>query len=268
MAGFPDYQRPPVVEVAIGVQFAPLSAFNAAHVGLFWNCIRKDFGRVEDQVALPHLVEQDQEPQQEFQLRMQTGPALPRTWLVNSDGNRIVQIQRDRFLHNWRKMSDKDDYPRFDAVEEDFLRYWEVFKDFLKQEKIGSPQIDQYEVTYVNYVTKDNGWKKMDDLFKIFTLLQWKTRSGFLREPESFHWSATFPLPDKKGRLYVDMAPVFVKPENERVLRLVLNARGKQKSDNSDSDMKEWFDVGHEQIVKGFADLVTEVTDSWWGKKP
>ena len=50
----PAFDRPPVTEVAIGVQFGTIQELRQPHFGLFWSRIRADYPQVQDQPPLPH----------------------------------------------------------------------------------------------------------------------------------------------------------------------------------------------------------------------
>jgi len=267
MNGLPNYARPPVIEVAVGVQFAPLTEFSVGHVGLYWATIRETFSRVEEQAPIAYFVEPPHgawEPPPRFQLMDK--PELPRAWFLDASGNRLIQVQRDRFLHNWRKVNPSDEYPRFPAVREDFLRYWEGFNAFLEENHL-RPQPDQCELTYVNHLKKDEGWSTITDLGKVFTTFVWQTRFGFLPGPESARWSLRFLLPDKQGRLHIDVVPVRVPPQNDVAIRFSLTARGRPQGEFNTDSMNDWFTMAREWIVRGFVDLVDKNTDALWEKK-
>ena len=46
-----------------------------------------------------------------------------------------------------------------------------------------------------------------------------------------------------------------------------MTARGKPGGTVDDESISQWLDMAHEWIVKGFADLVEEVTDKLWERK-
>ncbi|MFA5864492.1 MAG: TIGR04255 family protein [Phycisphaerae bacterium] len=268
MNGLPNYTKPPVVEVAIGLQFAPLDNFSAAHIGLYWALIRDTFNRVEDQSPIEHIVEPLVEPQEIKPLfRMFTKPEPPRVWFIDSAGNKIIQVQHDRFLHNWRKMTEQDEYPRFPAVKKEFFDHWNQFCSFLEEQKLSPPQVDQCELTYVNLIRKGAGWESMSDLNNLFTFAKWHTRSNFLPAPENVRWSARFLLPEQSGRLHIEMLPVRIQPKNELALQLSLTTRGKPLTNMDSGSIIQWFDLAREWIVKGFADIVDKKTDRLWEKK-
>ncbi len=71
----PKYHKPPVVEVAIGVQFEPLSEMRTAHFGAFWKRVEEDYPSVEDQAPLLEA------PQPEL---LET-PPLRRVWFSSAE---------------------------------------------------------------------------------------------------------------------------------------------------------------------------------------
>jgi len=268
MTGLPDYHyvKPPVIEVAIGVQFAPLMEFSVGHVGMYWATIRETFNRVEEQAPIAHILEPPHGPSEPVPAwQFMDKPELPRVWFLDATGCRIIQVQRDRFLHNWRKVNPSDEYPRFPSVREGFLRYWGGFNAFLAENNL-KPQPDQCELTYVNHIKKGDGWNTIAELEKVFPTFAWKTRSGFLPEPDSARWSLRFLLPESTGRLHVDVVPVRVPPQNDPVVRYSLTARGRPRGEFSTKGMNEWFAIAHEWIVRAFADLVDKNTDAIWEK--
>ena len=269
MDGFPDYKRPPVIEVAASVQFKPLKDLSAPHTGLYWNLIRNDFARIEEQAPIARLFEPPvgggsvAAPRVEFS----SAPDLPRTWFLNSKGDRLIQIQRDRFAYNWKRVDPEDEYPRYKNVKPSFVSHWEEFCDFLAREGIASPEVEQLELTYVNQMRTGDGWQSMKDLGHLFTDFDWKRRSGFLPEPETVGWSMHFLLPNNQGRLHANMSSVVLREDRSRAIHLTLLARGMPSGTLDQEAMARWFDLAHEWIVKGFADLVAEETDILWGKK-
>lgn len=267
MTLLPEYGRPPVVEVAIGVQFAPLAGLSVGHVGLYWATIYDSFPRVEEQTPIIHVVEPPHGPPETvIAFQLTDKPGLPRTWFLDASGNRVIQVQRDRFLHNWRKVKPSDEYPRFPSVRDSFLRRWADFQKFLAFHKL-EPQLDQCELTYVNHIKNGEGWRTITDLEKLFTTFSWQTRSSFLPNPDNVRWTLRFPLPENNGRLHVEVVPARVPPENDLVLRFSLTARGRPSGPVDSEAMAKWFSLAREWIVRGFSDLVDKETDALWEKK-
>lgn len=261
MSDMPNYRKPPVVEVAIGVQFAPITKLTVPYVGLFWDRIRETFVRAEEQGPLPHIVEP---PPPEPQFILMDKPELPRTWFLNEKGDRILQVQRDRLHYNWRKVQPEDQYPRYPIVKREFFDYWTCFCAFLKEQKFPAPVIDQCELVYVNHIPKEAGWSSVSELSDVFSFFRWVPREGFLPTPDALRWSMRFSLPEKAGWLNCDCVPARVVPEGPEVMRLSLTARGCPSGNINDETLEKWFDMAREWIVRGFVDLTAKQTDKLW----
>jgi hypothetical protein len=48
---------------------------------------------------------------------------LPRSWFRSADGHGLIQLQRDRFVYNWKRETPEDGpYPSYDVVVVEFER--------------------------------------------------------------------------------------------------------------------------------------------------
>src|SRR4051794_4820338 len=100
----PEYERPPIDEVVVGVQFEPLKDFHVAHLGRFWSKVRDRYPLTEDQPPLPAQIEHPEPKPAESRLTFATGIVpTPRSWFLDNSKNRLLQLQHDRFLRNWRR---------------------------------------------------------------------------------------------------------------------------------------------------------------------
>lgn len=263
-----DFSKPPVVETVLSVQFTPLSGFSIAHFGLYWQKIREEFKRVEVRPPVAHMKEDFSRgairgmPQ--FGLELVSEPEI-RCWFMDEPGNQILQVQKDRFIHNWQKITGDEIYPRYEAVRGTFDRQWRRFCDFLTEEKLGKPEVNQCEVTYVNHIEYDNGWKTFGELNKVIAPWSGSYSGSFLRAPEKVSLNATYVFPDNKGRLYVFLQPVLRTRDAKEVLQLNLIARGAPSSSET-GDLLQWLDLGREWIVKGFTDFTTKEMHKHWGR--
>jgi hypothetical protein len=41
-------------------------------------------------------------------------PPIPRLSFANEQGNEMIQVQNDRFIKNWRKEGDGEQYPHYE----------------------------------------------------------------------------------------------------------------------------------------------------------
>lgn len=93
----PDYKSPPLVEVALSVQFDELKRLDTAHFGLLWKMFRKHFPRTEHHEELDSLTENFERPlpaKPSIQLQTLNRPAAPRIWFLNAAGTELIQVQR------------------------------------------------------------------------------------------------------------------------------------------------------------------------------
>lgn len=259
----PEFDKPPVIEVVCGIMFKPLQAILAPYLGLLWDKFKTDYPRCQEVAPLAPIIEQFGEGAS-VQIEFSETPPLPRVWFVRGDETGIVQVQRDRFLHNWKKVQPGDEYPRYKTVIELFRERLDAFEAFLKEHSLGSLEPRQYELTYVNHIPKGEGFTGLREIGRILPDYDWRAGLRFLPEPESVNWRTAFALPDRTGRVHATIRSASRLTDSLPLLLLELTARGMPKDTTRDA-MWSWFETAHEWIVRGFADLTGEnVHKSVW----
>ncbi len=148
----PSYRKPPVIEVAMCVGFAPIPGlqFEAlAELRAMWS---REYPRTEE---YPFL----ETPEGPNAIRIEFGPPPRRLWFLSAQGDRVIQIQRDRLVANWRAIPGSDQpYPRYDQLREEFSRKWDDFQRFVPEYKVAPTVESQFaEVTYVNAIGAEAG---------------------------------------------------------------------------------------------------------------
>lgn len=263
----PDFANPPVNETVYSLQFAPLSKFSVPHFGLYWARIREEYGQINVMPPVPSLNEQF------ASTPLQGGPTFEivahpelRCWFFNSSGTRLVQVQRDRFSFNWRQVEGTEEYPRYPILKAAFVAQWQAFKQFLVDEKLGSPEVTQCEVTYVNHIIPGVGWTGYGELANVLAPWSGKHSDAFLPAPERVRIELNYQLPDRLGRLYVQALPVLRARDMTEILQVTLTARGAPRSP-SEQDVFAWIDLGREWVVKGFADFTATQVHRLWGRR-
>src|SRR5206468_7988683 len=107
----PDYENPPVTEVVCGMSFKPVQ-LQIPHIGLFWERCREEYPTCQEVAPLLPVIERfGEEDTSEAQVFNEV--PLPRVWFIHRQDTGIIQLQRDRFLHNWKKGKPTDAYPRY-----------------------------------------------------------------------------------------------------------------------------------------------------------
>lgn len=269
MPEFPDFElanfgSPPVVETVLSVQFEKLIALQAVHLGLFWRKMKDRFPKTEQRPALAPIIERFPEPVSRGHVQFEVLDA-ERVWLLNDAGIEMIQVQRDRFIKNWRKVGEEDQYPRYEPViKPAFERDLREFQEFLAEENLGVLKVNQCEVTYVNHIVSGEGWHDFGEIDRIFTF--WKgTPTPAPGRAEDFGVHVRFQIPDANenpiGRLHVEVQPALRAIDNRPMYVMNLTARGQYGAGI------EFFDIGRRWIVKSFEQLTTESMHQIWGKE-
>lgn len=251
--GYPNFENPPVVEVVCGVHFKTIKSILSPHFGLLWEKYKSDYPVCQEVAPLAPVIEQF-EDEKSITLGFQEIPPLPRIWFIHKNDYGIIQVQRDRFLHNWRKVGPKDEYPRYPTVIELFKNRLSQFESFLSDNDLGKLEPLQYEMTYINHIWEGEGWTNLSEIGRV--LPDYSFRSGterFLPEPERINLRTSFLLPNKAGRMHVTVRNGRRREGGKPMILMDLTVRG-----ISDKGMEHWFDTAREWIVCGFADLTGE----------
>jgi uncharacterized protein (TIGR04255 family) len=261
----PHFKNPPVIEVVCGVTFHELPGLLTPHIGRLWERYRSDYPKCQEMPPLAHVIELGPPEHQEIALPEML--PMTRVWLIHGQETGIIQLQRDRFLHNWKKVRPQDEYPEYSRVIEMFGQHLTTFESFLTEERLGEVQPVQYEMTYVNHIPFDKVWSNLSQIAMVLPDFSWRSESErFLPAPELVNWRTSFLLPDSAGRLHVSARIGRRAIDQEPVLVLDLTARGFPR-DATRSTMWQWFDLAHEWIVRGFTDITGErMRKSVWGQ--
>ncbi|WP_197501231.1 TIGR04255 family protein [Mycobacterium sp. 852002-51057_SCH5723018] len=153
----PSFRKPPVVEVAMSIGFAPMVGLNFAAMADLRSRWIDSYPGAEEQP----LLESPSTPQQSIKVEFGFGPPPRRLWLLSSGGDRVIQIQRDRLIANWRAVPGSGEpYPRYGPLRDEFLQRWSDFEKFIVEHGLTQSLQPQYaEVTYVNVIKTDDDGK-------------------------------------------------------------------------------------------------------------
>ena len=260
----PDFDNPPVSEVALSVGFDPLAGYANAHSGLFWQRVSNTFTTVQEKQPLTLQLDSSPGPVVEFS----SGAPPLRTWLVDRHESWLLQLQRDVFACNWRRWPAEQPYPRFEQVREQFETYFRSFVDFAKEQSLGDAVPTLCDVTYVNHVQVGDNPRTLGAIQEGFSPCAWPGM-GFLPAPDQAGFTLGFVIRDAEGhvagRLTADAKPAVSRGDNHPIFLLSMMARGKPLGTGVDGALA-FFDLGREWIVRGFADLTTPKMHQLWGR--
>lgn len=262
---FPDFGQPPVVEVALSVQFEPLP-LQTKHLALLWEKCRAEFPEWQDHAPIPPAFEAFGPGF--FNARFRTTP-LPRALFRNRAGTELKQYQDDRFVRNWTKAPDAPTYPRYERVLGPFASDVRALIDFAEKESLGSLAANQCEVTYVNLIPL--GESPATAVGAVLHPWSGSFSDTFLQDPESSEVGAHFVMrggdqSQPLGRLHVVGRVVTVLETGSNALQLTLTARG-QPLGTGVEGVITFLNLGREYIVKGFASFTTAEMHKTWGRR-
>ena len=263
----PEYNKPPVEEVVVGVQFESLEHYTTVHPGLYWQTIKKDYPHTEDQLPLELAYELFNEDKgQGITHTLKNMLPLRRCWFVNEGKNSLVQVQPERFLHNWRKISGKEEYPRYENIRQEFRKLWQGFRRFVKKWNLGELKLNYWELTYVNHIAEGEVWTSMGDISRVLPLWSGSTSGSYLPKPENIKFDVKYAFSNELTRLHVKLEPRIRRLDSSKLLRLTLTARGRLQSE-TEKKLLEKLDFGHELIVQAFTDITSPDAHKIWKRK-
>jgi uncharacterized protein (TIGR04255 family) len=266
----PEFDNPPVIEAVIGVQFAPLLDFTSGHAGWFWKeYLEQGWPKAVDAIALPDAFEQFGEQQAfglgqiGFVLRQAKPP--DRLQIINENDDRVVQVQNNRFLYNWRKRNQV--YPRHRQARAEFSRYYGLFQDFAARKGLGILAPNQWELIYVNHIPRGELWQSPGEWNRVLPgLLRAPAASPGVRlETSSGEWH--YEIQPARGRVHLSVQ--HVKTEGgagAEVLAFQLLARGKV-SEEPGWSLDEGLGRGHDEISRLFIELTSPEAQQAWGRR-
>lgn len=251
------YENPPIDEIVCGIRFDPIRHLQSGHFGILWQKFRPDFPRTEDQNLVGPVSQED--------LGGPDKMPLPRIWFIHSNENELIQVQRNRFLHNWRKRRPDDEYPGYKRVAENFEEYLSRFQEFLAEENLGNLEAKEYELTYIDLIPQGQGWEKLSDLEKAFPNLLSLTKQGMLSaDVRVINWQTILGLPNDIGQLGIAIRSANKVSDNQQIIHIEFRAL----SNRPYQPMHAWFETAHNTITELFSNLVNdEIQEKFWGRK-
>ena len=152
-ADLPDFGNPPITEVALGVQFEDIVNFDQ-NIGAIWDAFRPNFPTLRTQPSIPPMFEVFGPSAGSDRMQMVLTPAseTPRLWLIDRNESQLIQLQSDRMLHNWRKVTIDDTYPHYESIKPLFLDEYNVLNDLVSRLTGKKLALNQCEITYFNKI--------------------------------------------------------------------------------------------------------------------
>lgn len=149
-------ENAPIIEALCGFHFEPIGELDAMALGEFRAVLRTEY------------------PSHQLQPPLMEGPLsfLPpgevRLLMTSDDGERVIQVQRDRMYFNWRRV-ENGEYPRFSdrgkkGVRSLAIDAFERFAEFCRVRFGQAPVVRRCEVAKINHLVEAEHWQDPDDL--------------------------------------------------------------------------------------------------------
>lgn len=274
MAENTKFSAPPVVETALSVQFNSLVGFTAAHAGWFWKEYVEKLGDGPPndwkQIAeAPKIPEQSEKFGAEDvwaapSVQVKQGLFSPRIQLIRGDGERMLQVQDNRFILNWRKRASA--YPSYETLMPEFRTLLAAFESFCSEAGFGTPVYNLWEIVYVDQVKKGTMWdsaRSLNRLFPALTAPAVSVRHAPPSDDETVSADWRFSLADRRGRLYVQLRQARILPSNEEVIQLTTTARGPV---NDTQSWEQGLNFGHDALRETFLAITSTTAQEFWRK--
>lgn len=241
------FRKAPIVELVLGIQFdSPVIDSEVTYD--FYNDVKKQFPLIQEQPILQSIIETPYNPSETSIL----SGFQSRKWFLNVDNNKLIQIQSDRFLFNWRKTNDNTNYPHYQKVLSEFLDNFEIIKNRINVNK----HINQLELTYVDHIILDDFGLSIYDLSKIFNF--W----SFPIPLKSINNNLLFPKEDINGVLQLKLQSAIRNADHKKLITCETTCRGMKKNEEN---IVDWFNRSHEIILHFFELMISENAKEKWG---
>jgi uncharacterized protein (TIGR04255 family) len=253
----PSFERPPVVEVAVGVHFLQLPGLNTIALARLADVWSTTYPKSQEQPALPPVVPSGG-PTISFQLQASLPPI--RLWLLTEDESLLVQVQHDRLLLNWRKVKPDDPYPRYKTLRKNFTELWSEFGRYVAGADYGVLQPSLAEVTFFNRIQIDAA----TDVANVIAALnpQWAL-DGQLATSLQLERGVVGSSGELQGHQTVALG---YRPEVSSLQMEILTRVGIDAESDDTAAILGALDEAHRAGVLTFDQITTEGAHSAWGK--
>ena len=240
----PGYGQPPVVEVALAIQFKSAIGFRSFDLGKVAACWSDTLPEVSERPPLGPMAVEFAGPAVAFKVSEET--ETPRLWLMNEPGSQLLQLQQDRLVVNWRRLPSDIPYPPLRVHPRVPGRGMEPADGCSSRPRavpdLGRtvPEPSICEVQYVNHLDKRSGWRSVGDTPAVVAPWDGSMSDGFLPPAREAGLSLLFELPDGRGWLAVDGRSGQL-AHGRRAMTLNLISRGGQPHRISPAHLTSWI---------------------------
>lgn len=265
-APLPEYARPPVVEVSVGIQFSGLGHYTSLIASDFYDRIKRNYPTVEEHSPLDAAFETFgiRAADEAVKFELIATPPQPRFFFISQDGSELIQFQKDRLHYNWRKSGGAGEYPRYPNVRANFEKAFNTLSDWVARHNLGSVNVTQCEIVYVNQIPLINSSSEQCGLSQIFP---WFDGLPGRTEDGNFQFRQRLVDEQKRATARLTCGLQYGTDQlGQREARLMLLVRGRSNEEDGE-DYLTFFDEGRKVIVHTFTNITTAHAHEMWGRQ-
>jgi uncharacterized protein (TIGR04255 family) len=264
------FLHPPLNEVIFSVQFETSVIDEVVALSDFRPTIVGDFPDLQKHPPLLPVSEtfDFSPPQVTLKFESITGAMPQRYWFLSPDQTKIIQVQPDRLLFNWRQVEGSEAYPRYDVLAPEFFAVLQKFLACCSTEEAGT-KVAWVELQYVNAIEVSDDSQTHGQLARILNfLVQDPPTREVLPEVEDTQLQQRFRICDDdgkpRGRLYLSAVPGLRQATEQRAYIVTLLARGRPDSGSIEEGVSGFLATAHRLIVNGFREVTTKDMHHLW----
>lgn len=247
------FKNPPINELVIALYHLPIMELKAQHIGVYWDRIR---GRYSECAQQQLLITNPSDPQPFLEAPGEVFP-LPRFWFSNPTHPRLLQIQRNAFILNWRRRI-TNEYPHYETVIKNFWIEFDDYKNFVQElEGKGLDVVQRCELTYVNMIPADDSGTSLEQLMNILpSIAGLKDIQTDNRRMVGLNAAVTYRVDQT---LLINMTAKTGRRGNSQELIAVIELKAHGVPDDlSLEGTRSWYDSAHEAIYNMFLDATNK----------
>lgn len=260
----PGYERPPVTEIIVAVQFLPVAKFGMPEALAVARAL-PDWRIADVPPALSPIVEPEPGRPQQPSFNFSLGTPPVRVLLESPDGRWLAQVQQDRVAVHERK-GESGVRPSFANVRPELERFvCAVSVGVGRPILTGDHRPELVEVIYENPIPPGEGWEGFGRLDQVLRVLAKPQLPAPFAEIEQGAVGLTFVLRRQDafaGRLHVSVNPA-IDASGAPMLHLRLMSRRYV----GDHDLDVVLEECHRDIVEGFTAMTTDAMHRYWGRQ-
>ncbi|NQU68150.1 MAG: TIGR04255 family protein [Candidatus Marinimicrobia bacterium] len=242
------FENSPVIELVLGIQLDNPVIELSEEIEIF-NILKNTFPNIIEVQPLASIIENVDA----FRPHIISNNWISRKHYINKENDRLIQLQPDRLLFNWRKESEKNKYPKYETVFNAFKEIINKVEEHLKRTLV----YNQFEITYVDHILLDLFNLKNYSIPEIFSFHKQDTPYN------NMYFKYTIPMETIGGVMHIDIKSAIKNDTKEKIIILESTCRGF----NPNMKLDDWFSKAHQLLLEHFISIITENAKSRWGYK-